>query len=92
MYEAEGKEEGQLQVYRQQRQGEGEEKEQQHQQQHHHHQQRWERQPEAMMHPSLVELCFHRNKPTLQAQTYLEVFHQMLGEGVLDRFKTLHVL
>jgi len=72
VYESEGKEEDQMQVNRQQ-QGEGEdEKEQQQQQQ----QQRWwERQPEAMMHLSLVELCFHRNNPMIQAQTYLEVFH-----------------
>jgi len=51
-----------------------------------------ERQLEAIMHPSLVELCFHRHNPKLEAQTYLEVFHQMLGEGLIDRFKTLHAL
>lgn len=55
-------------------------------------QQWWERQPEAMMHPSLVELCFHRHNPRLQAQTYLELFHQMLGEGLIDRDKGLHTL
>jgi len=78
-------EEGQLQICRQQPQGEQ-------QQQQLLQQQWWERQPEALMHPSLVELCFHRNNPTLQTQTYLKAFHQMLGEGLLDRFKTIHIL
>ena len=79
----EGMEEGQMQVYRPQ--GEAQQREQK-------QQQWWERQPEVFMHPSLVELCFHRNNPTLQAEKYLEVFHQMQGEGLLDRFKTIHIL
>lgn len=52
----------------------------------------WRWQPEAMISSSLMELCFNRHNPRRQAQTYLEVFHQMLGDGVLDRFKTLQVL
>ena len=57
----------------------------------------WERQREGMMHPSLIELCFHRHNPRLCAQTYLEVFHQVLGEGLMDkgpmdRAKNLQVL
>jgi hypothetical protein len=73
----------QMQVYRQQSQGEGRKGKQQ---------QWWERQPQALMHPSILELCFHRHNPKVQAQTYLEVFHQMLGEGLIDRYKGLYVL
>lgn len=52
----------------------------------------WERQREGMMHLSLMELCFYRHNSRLCAQTYLEVFHQVLGEGLIDRVKSLQVL
>ena len=41
---------------------------------------------------SLVGLCISRHNPKLQTQTFLGVFHQMLGKGLIDRYKGLHVL
>ena len=64
----------------------------------HHHQQhqRWwreeEEEEEEVRHVSLVELCFHRHNPKVEVQTFLGVFHRMLGEGLIDRYKGLHVL
>ena len=77
--------------------GKGEEKGLQGADDWHHHQQhqRWwreEEEEEEVRHVSLVELCFHRHNPKVEVQTFLGVFHRMLGEGLIDRYKGLHVL